>query len=99
MKKAKRKTRAEKEHLNKVAALGCIACKKLGYDDTPAELHHLRSGVGMGQRSSHFRVIPLCHHHHRTGNDSIHQSPATFAKKFGDEEQLLAEVNKSVGYT
>jgi len=32
----KSKTLAEKKHMQKVAELGCIACRKLGFYDTPA---------------------------------------------------------------
>ena len=48
---AKSKTKAEIEHLSKVAALGCWACRKIGYNDTPAEIHHVSKGAGKGQRA------------------------------------------------
>lgn len=80
----------------KVAALGCIACRKLGYMDTPAEVHHIRTGMGMGQRNSHYNTLPLCAHHHRHGKDAIHQSRALFEKKFGTEMELLEEVNELI---
>jgi len=38
--------------MRKVAELGCIACKKLGYEGTPAELHHIPSGA-MGSKWSY----------------------------------------------
>lgn len=87
----KTKTKAERLHLSRVAAIGCIACRKLGHPDTPAEIHHIRHGQGMAQRATNFEVIPLCAHHHRSGSDAVHQSKATFEKKFGSESQLLAE--------
>ena len=43
----------EREHLKKVAELGCIACAKLGYHDTPAEIHHIPSGA-MGKTIKSF---------------------------------------------
>lgn len=58
-------TKAEKKHLDRVAALGCIVCREAGVF-SPAEIHHVRAGLGMAQRN-HARVIPLCHTHHRTG--------------------------------
>jgi hypothetical protein len=64
-------SRSEKEHLNRVAEIGCILCKHLGFDDTPAEIHHLRHGQGMAQRASNFLTIPLCPEHHR-GNSGYH---------------------------
>lgn len=57
----------EKQYLNIVASLGCIVC---GAD---AEIHHIRSFSGMGQRGSNWLTVPLCPHHHRTGPDAIHQ--------------------------
>ena len=64
-------TKAEKSHMDKVAALGCCICRLLGLGETPAQIHHIREGQGMGQRAGHFLVIPLCLEHH-TGNNGIH---------------------------
>jgi hypothetical protein len=83
-------TKAEKEHLNRVAELGCLICHQ------PAEIHHLRTGMGMSQRNSNFNVIPLCPLHHRTGGygTAIHAGIKAFEKNFGTESQLLERVNK-----
>ncbi len=89
-------TKDEKEHLSLVAQIGCIACRKLGYDDTQAEIHHIRDGQGMAQRASHKEVIPLCPYHHRLGRDAVHVSPATFQRKFGHERELLKETLRLV---
>lgn len=86
--------KAERDRLNSVASLGCIACFKLGYRDTPAEIHHIRTGMGMGQRNDHWHAIPLCPYHHRHGKEAIHQSRALFEKKFGTETELLNQVNE-----
>jgi len=90
MAKKKSKTLAEKLHMRSVAELGCIACKKLGYEGTPAELHHIKSGV-FGKRSDNYSVIPLCPHHHRTSNESYHLSPIWFTEQFGTQTELLEE--------
>lgn len=63
--------KADKEHMNRVAAVGCILCDHLGYGATPAQLHHIREGQGMSQRASNFLVVPLCETHH-TGNSGVH---------------------------
>lgn len=66
-------TKVEKEWLDKVANLGCYLCRHLGYGATPAQIHHLREGVGMAQRNSNFLVIPLCDRHHSNASpDGIH---------------------------
>ena len=89
----KKPNKQEREHMDRVAQLGCIACRNLGFPDTPTQLHHIRAGVGAGQRSSHFHVIPLCHHHHSAqGVDGFHKSPKTWMEKHGHELELLAQV-------
>ena len=82
--------KSEKEHLKKVAELNCIVCAKLGYHDTPAEIHHIPSGA-FGKRSSHYNVIPLCPYHHRTSNESYHLNPLWFTQQFGTQTELLNE--------
>jgi hypothetical protein len=83
----------ERQHLGRLAALGCIACRQMGYSDTPAEIHHIRAGVGKGQRASHYEAIPLCPAHHRGTAGlkvpSIHGSKNNFIRAFGTEHQLL----------
>lgn len=91
--------KSEKNHLNKVAALGCIACYKQGTPGTPAEIHHPRAGTGAGRRASHFDAIPLCCIHHRgtmgLSVPSIHGSKRAFIETFGTEADLL-ELTKSL---
>ena len=79
-------TKAEKIHMDKVASLGCYVCLR------PASLHHIRyKGLGMGKRSSHFEVIPLCYDHHQ-GKNSIHLDKKNFEKNFGSEKEILKNV-------
>lgn len=87
-------TAQEKKHLDAVASLGCIACAKLGWYDSPAEIHHIKaSGItGIGLRASHFHAIPLCPSHHRNGETAYHYSPKDFTVTFGTQEELLQEV-------
>ena len=77
---------------NKVAALGCILCRHQGLGETPAELHHPRTGLGMSQRASDFDVIPLCPEHHR-GNTGVHGlGTKGFVARYGlTEADLLAK--------
>ena len=83
----------ERIHLSKVADLGCIACRLMGYEPSGAEIHHIRSGVGKGQRASHYETIGLCPAHHRGTAGlkvpSIHGSKNAFVKMFGTEQSLL----------
>ena len=43
-------TKDEKRHLSAVAELGCAVCRRMGYEGTPAEIHHKRAGTGAGRR-------------------------------------------------
>jgi hypothetical protein len=96
---SKSKTKAEKNHLERVVSLGCIVCKNLGHMDTPAEIHHIRTGCGTGQRADNSRVIPLCHSHHRTGGHgvAIHAGRQTWEDKYGTETELLVQVLYELG--
>lgn len=62
---------ASKRHLGRVAGIGCILCRHLGTPGTPAQVHHLREGVGAAQRQSDFLTVPLCLPHH-TGPEGLH---------------------------
>lgn len=92
-------TRAEKEHLSRVAAIGCVACLNMGYEDTPAEIHHLLTGKGASQRAPHRRTIPLCPWHHRTGGfgNAIHAGIQTWESVHGTETELLEQTEELLG--
>ncbi|MDY3572333.1 Ref family recombination enhancement nuclease [Enterobacter hormaechei] len=98
-KKRTHKTKAEQRHLDRVAALRCIVCRNLSLGETPAEIHHCNSGTGTAVRASHFRVIPLCHTHHRTGGYgvAIHAGRRRWEEKYGTEAQLLAQTSLELG--
>lgn len=90
--------KAEKEHLKKVAELGCIVCANMGYHGAPAEIHHVRFNQGLAQRASNFDVIPLCFMHHRGGGYrvAIHAGKKAFEARFGTEQQLLEQVKNAL---
>ncbi len=87
-------TKAEREHMAKVAGLGCIACLNLSFPDSPASIHHITTGIGMGQRASHYQTIPLCPEHHQHGGVgvAIHASKSLWEGVYGTELQLLEQV-------
>lgn len=63
-------TKEEKRHKDKLAQIGCMACRRLfGITDSPVQLHHLRSG-GWG-KGGFDTLIPLCPEHH-TGATGVH---------------------------
>lgn len=85
--------KAEREYLNRLSALGCIACAIQGTPGTPAEIHHPRSGKGVSQRADHFAAIPLCPAHHRGTMHpqvpSVHLAPKAFFEQLGSESELI----------
>lgn len=85
---------ADRAHLAKLVEFGCVACFVQSVYTPNVEIHHLRSGVGMGQRSDHKRAIPLCPPHHRTGGYGVafHAGKKAFEEQFGSEEELLSKV-------
>jgi hypothetical protein len=92
-------TAAERKHMSRVAELGCAVCRRMGYEGTPAELHHPRAGVGMAQRASHMDVLPLCPQHHR-GKTGVHGlGTKGFPKHWGfTEADLLEDVRSLLGF-
>lgn len=88
------RSKADKRHLDRVAALGCLACKGMGYEDSPAEIHHIRKFGSMGKKASDRAAIPLCFKHHRTGGYgvAIHSGQARWEELYGTEYSLLCHV-------
>lgn len=89
----KKANAAERRHLARVATMGCCVCRM------PAEVHHITTGVGMGQRASHYDTIPLCHRHHRTGGHgvAIHAGKRTWEKNHGTETEHLQRTREALG--
>ena len=86
-------TVAEKDYLNRLAALGCIVCRNEGLYGVAAEIHHIRDGQGMGQRASHYDTLPLCPKHHRTGGYGVafHAGQKDWEAKYGTERDLMTQ--------
>ena len=79
-------TKQDKDHMGRVAALGCIIC------GMPAEVHHI--GRQGGQRGKALQdCIPLCPTHHRHGNTgvAVHSGRKSWEANFGTERELLAK--------
>ncbi len=84
--------------MQRVAELGCIVCSECrGYQDTPAQVHHVRVRHGWG-RSSHYATIPLCEPHH-TGYLGVHSMGRDeFTEFYGKSEiELLDLVSAILG--
>lgn len=93
-------TKDERHYMGLVANLGCALCRRHYSVFSPAEVHHARTGVGAGQRSSHYDTIPLCPVHHRLGNESLHVMgrKAFEARHQVSELDLRDETQRLLGY-
>ncbi len=86
----------EKKWIRAILDIGCIVCHRNGFQ-TPAEVHHLKSG---GVRIGHSHSIPLCMIHHRSGrndDDAVSRHPwkKQFEIMYGKEDDLY-EYTKSL---
>jgi hypothetical protein len=85
-------TKAEREWMDSISSLGCIACRVIGIAGVPGAVHHLLSG---GRRIGHLSTICLCdpghHQNPPTGSGKIPRHPfkARFERTYGTEAQLL----------
>ena len=91
--------KSDKDHLSRVAALGCVACRVMDIEDSPASVHHIRHGQGMSQRAPHKLTIPLCPPHHQTGGYgvAIHAGKDAFERTYGTELELLKMTYELLG--
>ena len=84
-----------KAHYEAVASLNCLVCRNEGLGASTAELHHPHGRVGKKE----FQVIPLCYSHHNSGLKnpfvvSVHPWVKEFTKRYGSQDELLAQVDK-----
>lgn len=87
---------AESRYMGLVAALGCAVCRRLGYGETPAIVHHQRTDTGK-MRASHYRTCPLCPTHHQSSGMGVHDmGRVQFARKYGFTEVDLIEETRSL---
>lgn len=89
-------TAAEAVYLDAVAGLGCAVCRRLRYGESPAIVHHQRTGMGK-MRASHFLTVPLCPPHHQSSGLGIHDmGREQFEKKYGFSEVELVEETRAI---
>lgn len=84
--------------MGRVAELGCILCRHLNLGETPAIVHHIRTGQGK-MRAKHTDTIPLCPRHHQHSGVGIHDmGRRQFAETYGISElELLGQVKAILG--
>ena len=89
-------TASQRRIWGKLANIGCIACRKDGYDSTPGEIHHIK----VYGYHNHDLVLCLCFNHHNNLNKlvpCIHHNPLQFVERYGSELELLAESLDLIG--
>lgn len=87
-------------HMQRVVAIGCVVCRRLGFGYVPAQYHHIAEGSGL---RSDFCGCGLCEEHHdpfRTGSGFHGMGTERFCKIFrvpGETEYgLLVWVNEDL---
>ena len=92
-------SKRDKKRLDQLSELGCVVCRVFHKVYSPPAIHHLRSGVGMGQRSGDDRAIPLCPNHHQYGGYGValHAGQKQFEHNYATEDELLEMTNTLLG--
>lgn len=96
MKRASQPNASEREHMRKVAELGCVACFILSDEwGTPAAIHHV-SGSRRTESNPepHKQVLGLCPSHHQGHEPKkpggyVHGKLREFEDKFGTQAALI----------
>lgn len=78
-------TKAEREHMDRVASLPCACCGQHG-----VQVHHIREGCGMAQRASNWLTVPLCEGCH-TGTYGVHGDKSRMRARKLSELDMLAD--------
>lgn len=86
-------TKDEKAYHDRLAGLGCIACRFDGDANTYVSIHHID---GRTKPGCHKLVLPLCAGHHQDGTDNdktkiaIHPYKRRFEARYGPQMSLKA---------
>jgi len=93
-------TAEEARFMDAIAGLGCIACRKDGWENLDVSVHHID---GRTKDGAHFLVLPLCGGHHQAGTGAnptliaAHPDKARFEARYGTQRDLLAECIEMLG--
>jgi hypothetical protein len=87
-------TAEESRFMDSIAQLGCVACRKDGWESLDVSVHHVD---GRTKPGAHLLVLPLCAGHHQAGTGAnptliaVHPDKARFEARYGTQRELLAE--------
>lgn len=77
---------AAKAHMQRVAELGCVICRRVTNQGwTPAEVHHAFDTA----RRSDWLTVPLCPEHHRGGTGFHGMGERAFNRLYQTDETEL----------
>jgi len=84
-------TKEEKLFHEKLASIGCIACRMDGEKNYHVSIHHID---GRTKPNAHKLVLPLCAGHHQEGTGapgliSVHPWKRRFEARYGNQYDLL----------
>ena len=90
--KGRNPSAAEKRFHDRLASLGCIACRVDGNHNPIVSIHHID---GRTKPGAHLRVLPLCAGHHQDGYGisgliAVHPYKRRFEDRYGSQYELLA---------
>jgi len=94
--KGKTPNKTERQFHDRLAQIGCIACRKDGRFNPVVSIHHID---GRKKKGAHLKVLPLCAGHHQQGTGAagliaVHPYKAQFERMYGSQLELLAECNE-----
>lgn len=94
--KGRARTTEEEGLHDRIAALGCIACRQDGIYNSWVSIHHVH---GRTRPDAHKHVLPLCHPHHQGDGSvlAVHQNKARWEDKYGKQDDLVREIFESLG--
>lgn len=89
-------TDAEKLLHDKVAQLGCVACRQEGVFNTHISIHHVH---GRTKPGAHMHVLPLCAPHHVDDGMAlaVHPHKRRWEARYGKQDDLVAAQWKELG--
>lgn len=89
-------TDAEKLLHDKVAQLGCVACRQEGIFNTHISIHHVH---GRTKPGAHMHVLPLCAPHHVDDGTAlaVHPHKRRWEAQYGKQDDLVAAQWKELG--
>lgn len=91
-------TRADKQLWDKLAGLGCIACRHDGRFNPHVAIHHID---GRTKPGAHQKVLPLCASHHQedgSGAIAVHPWKKRFEQEYGTQIELLEECKQILNW-